>query len=231
MLANRLEAESHYALLHEQVLELFATWNFAQGIFGHRPTLEAMNQTSRVGFGLAQRSMYADIVSSICAATDPAQQGKNQNLTIRRLVEETLPFATSEHAQSLRDGMHELEIAIEPLRRHRNKIIAHFDLNTLVARTLPSVQIAEIDESIRRLGALLSEISVVLRSGVGVGYCSTIPGNAIGEFRWIVADVVRFSMLRKLAADTTVSDKTLREMVANRSDQNDPPQYKALPAS
>lgn len=223
MSVSKQELITLYKPLHDRMVELYAKWNFTEGVYSNAKTLGRMNKVSPVGFGLIQRSLYADIIASLCAATDPAGKGERENLTVYRLMDEVEPISNPVEAAHLKCCRCKLDRSLPPVRDHRNKLIGHFDLKRLTSTGPIRLEIKEIEKALVALAEAMSMISVVLNDGTGVAYMLTSPMNAVGEFQWLVSDTLRFRMLMDQANNPKVSCEVLRRMVANRSDKNDPP--------
>jgi hypothetical protein len=217
------DLNQNYETLHKLVKKLYARWKFTKGVYGHPKTLDGMNKVSPIGFGLIQESLFADIITSLCAATDPPEMGRNKNLSVYRLMDEVEHISNTEQVKHLKKLRCDLEKAIAPVKEHRNKLIGHFDLETLTVTQPNTLEINEIEKALKVLADALSMVYCILNDGRDIAYMLTSPMNAVGEFQWLVSDTLRFRMLMDQAKNPKVSCEVLRRMVANRSDRNDPP--------
>lgn len=103
-----------------------------QELFGEKEPVSKLNQSFGEAFAIFQRSMFFEIVCRISAMFDPAQTGKEKNLTLDQLMEICGDKVTKDvhlSAEALK-----FDFSKTGIKAARNKIYAHYDLKILTGK-------------------------------------------------------------------------------------------------
>lgn len=126
------EIREIYQDLALQTFWLHVRWEYHYRLFqeeftGRFALLKTMATTY---YALAEQDMSNEVIWALCRMTDPTEQGRKQNLTISRLVNEVGNLQESALHTSLDARWRALDAAMAPLRTFRNKRLGHTDLPT-----------------------------------------------------------------------------------------------------
>lgn len=138
-------------------------YNQYQKLFGvGAKRIELLNEVAPGFFSDIQRLLWEQLIISLGRLTDPHEQGKHKNLSLRiltKLAQEN-KWAFSEE---LDVKVEEACEAAKTIRIWRMKIVAHRDLKTALAKgaTLDSVNIAQVEKILSLAG---NAINIVYHS-------------------------------------------------------------------
>ena len=134
--------------LWNELVQLHDTWAQYIQLYGSsRERIGLLNETARWFFALLQRVMLRDVFLGIARLTDEPGSGQRKNLTIRVLLDDPEVVARPELCSELERLMNAAATRAAPIRKHRNKYIAHLDHAVAVGAhddPLPSVLREEI---------------------------------------------------------------------------------------
>lgn len=169
--------------LNQRVLELHLVWEQYTQLFGEsEETVHLLNKTAGLFFMIVQDGLWDSVLLGVSKLTDPAQTGKNKNLSIR-----SLPNLIADGALLGRvlDLCEEALIKAEHARDHRNKRIAHQDQQYFYDREvqpLGGVSRVLVKEMLQAITAVMNEINVF--------YCDTTMFydsiSSGGDAAWLV---------------------------------------------
>lgn len=127
-----------------------------QELFGDKSTVEQLNQSFGEAFSIFQRSMFFEILCRISAMFDPAQTGKDKNLTLDQL----LIACGDEVSKDLHLSAESLKYDFSKtgIKAARNKIYAHYDLKIYMGKKKLAPNI-----SYEVLWQLLEDLSALVR--------------------------------------------------------------------
>lgn len=153
--------EIFYAL-HCEVFWLNVKWNEYQQLFDFKPErLELLNNSAPFFFKMIHEIMFEDFMLHLSRLTGPVQSCGKTNLTIRRLLSDSI---TDEKYERIKSHIKNLiDAAVKESEFTdiwRNKTLAHLDLNvSLDKSTLPEhVQLVNIKNAINAITNLLNAI-------------------------------------------------------------------------
>ncbi|UQG54992.1 MULTISPECIES: hypothetical protein [unclassified Marinobacter] len=98
-----------------------------QELFGEKSSVDQLNKSFGEAFSIFQRSMFFEIVCRISGMFDPAQMGKDKNLTLDQLISVSGDKVTKD-IQLSAEGL-KYDFAQTGIKAARNMIYAHYDLN------------------------------------------------------------------------------------------------------
>ncbi|WP_375176789.1 AbiU2 domain-containing protein [Marinobacter mobilis] len=128
-----------------------------QELFGEKSSVEQLNKSFGEAFSVFQRSMFFEIVCRISAMFDPAQTGKEKNLTLDHLMSVCGGKITKDlylEAEGLK-----WDFAQTGIKAARNKLYAHYDLKIYTGKKKLASNI-----SYEVIWKLLEDLSTLVRS-------------------------------------------------------------------
>lgn len=99
-----------------------------------------------------------DVILCLSRLTDPAQQGRQENLSLYALLDD---ISDPSLKSKIEDLINEAKDKIAPLKEHRHKRIAHFDLDVALKNpgfNLPRIGNQSIDEALSAVGKVLGQL-------------------------------------------------------------------------
>lgn len=135
--------EKLFEELQNEINWLHARWIIYCGLFGHsEERLDLLNESSSAFFYVIEKTLFDQIILSICKITDRARTGKYENLTLPQLQERMEALGEQQLPSQLRKLLEDLDTKCEAFRAHRHTRLAHLDLDTALkgaAKELPIV--------------------------------------------------------------------------------------------
>lgn len=158
-------ADMYWRFSNEYCLSLIK-WQEYDELFGSPDHYDLFNRAAPAFFNSMYRILFTDLVMDLGRFTDPAEMGSSRNLSLAQL-EKAVPDDT------VRDKLATLRAAAEtrcqPVRAYRNKVPAHFDMDTaLGVKTEPPVSRRDLRESLESITPFLNEIE----QHYGIGPCA-----------------------------------------------------------
>src|SRR5262245_11939794 len=120
-----------YETLSTDLTWLHVRWQLYQQLFckGER-RVALLNETAGVFFYVLQQILLSDVILGVCRLRDPLSMAKRQNLVLESLIELVESASYPELVIELRGILQEFKEAVQPLKTHRNRRIAHRDSDT-----------------------------------------------------------------------------------------------------
>jgi hypothetical protein len=109
-------------------IRLRAHWRHFQILY-ERTELERelLERTAQNFFGDLNHLLIEHLILQICKITDEAKTGAHENLTVKFLIEKTIPFAASEEVKALNSLSGSIHAFRAKIVSARNKYIGHLD--------------------------------------------------------------------------------------------------------
>ena len=151
-----------YGYLAGEILRTRTKWTYFRQLF-----MDSSARTGYLGgaganfFREVQNILIYDLILSVARLTDPAEQGKNSNLTLLQLVAVTKRTADPTFSEELRSEYLGVESTVASLRAFRMKKVAHFDLPTIVSpetQVTPGLLIRDIRVSVESIESFLGKV-------------------------------------------------------------------------
>lgn len=141
-------------------------WQEFQELFKTPEQVDLLNCAAPAFFASLQKILFLDLVMEIGRFTDPAEMGSFRNLSLAQL-EEAVPDDTVRASLAVHRAA--AEVKCQPVRDYRNKVPAHFDLDTaLGVKNEPPVSRRDLRESLESIAPFLNEVE----QHYGVGPCA-----------------------------------------------------------
>lgn len=157
------EVEEVYEPLWQQVCTLHSSWGMFCKLYTKEETVRFLNKMAGGFFGMLQRILINEVLLSVSRLTNPPQsrvkKEEKDNLTLSLLVQRIDQTQYPKLNAELEQQLKMVGAACEFTRPHRNKRIAHFDLETLLnapATNLPIANKQKIDLAIKEISALIN---------------------------------------------------------------------------
>jgi hypothetical protein len=148
--------ETIYQQLSSEIANLHGNWKMLKQLFGEsEERIELMNRTASSFFCVIQNALLVDLCVRFSRLTDPATIGGHENLVIGQIL--GLPCCRENQAlyEELLKQIESLQTICEPIRKHRNKAIAHSDLATAMkTEPLPVVLEQTIEKALLALAGV-----------------------------------------------------------------------------
>jgi hypothetical protein len=158
-------AESH-DLLSRELMLLNTKWNDFKYLFCKSgANVRRLHDVAELFFRIVREIMADDIILGICRLTDPATSGvkgvQRANLTLHR-IESLLANTKLAKTWKIRNRLSAVDAACEPFRKHRNRRVGHFDLDTrvkLAGNLLPGISIKETNRALKCIAGFMNAIA------------------------------------------------------------------------
>lgn len=125
-------------------------------LFSSEENIEVLNEFNSLVFSRLQRIYIENICLSISCLLDPANTGSNKNLSLAYIVKQC-------DCTDLESKLYELQTLYEStgIKRWRQKMLAHNDLNTLMGKTNLDLTFEgeDIEDIVVRIQEILDDIS------------------------------------------------------------------------
>jgi hypothetical protein len=168
------ELFSHFA---GQAIHAHAKWTMFRHLYVESPkNIELLNRTAPGFFALAQQALFDDMIVSLLRMLDPPSI-PHSNPVLQRLLDSLSPEVKATLEPQLKYSLDCALSTAQTLRHHRNKRIAHQDLNILLSigdAQLDPTSCAEIRQTLEHIEAFLGTIYAHFTNSV---------------FMWDVADI------------------------------------------
>ena len=127
------EIAEYYRILDKDVTIIHARWNTYLQLFESGPKrIQLLEKIASTFFVDVYLLMRDDIVLSLSRLTDPATSFGHDNLSLQRLIETTEQHDISDLTEILNSRMETIQNRCAAFRKHRNKRVAHPDLQNRV---------------------------------------------------------------------------------------------------
>jgi hypothetical protein len=144
-------------------VEVHALWDVYRTLFlASEREVAILNHGAGFAAWAFQVALLDHILLCICRVTDPAATGSKSNLTLESLLEILPAEFTVAERDALAKLKDEIGAAVEPLRLHRNKRIAHSDLAHACAKfaDLPPILKTHIEDAIALIERFVTTVSL-----------------------------------------------------------------------
>lgn len=147
--------------VNDQVIQLAFRWKIFCQLFDSGPeNIDLLNKSGSNVFGLFQQLVLDDVMICLSRLTDPEKSSRNENASIRNVAAKAkacLPATIIAEVEAL---VNKLDNHVLNVRKHRNKALAHADLDhALNVSTLPSVTYDELENAMETLQEIVSKVA------------------------------------------------------------------------
>lgn len=157
-----IEVSSVYDELRSEVTWLHARWICYRQLFAHSPKrIDLLNEAASTFFFIVQDVLLHEVQVTLSKLTDPARNGKNENLSLEQLQERLAAHTSPDLVATCKSELDRLHEQCKPFRARRNKKLAHLDLQVALrtpATPLPDVSRQMIEDALLTLRTYLNAI-------------------------------------------------------------------------
>ncbi len=182
-------------LIAGEVCILRQAWTVYSRLFmEHKPRTEAFVRCAGELLGVLQTLLQDQMLLSVSRLTDRDTKDR-ANLSLWKLVEAAPEAGDEEFTNEMQSELENLYQAAKAVRKHRNKRIAHFDLEVSVSKsTLPTVKFAELRSLIERIETFVNRFNRVFQN------CTTLfdfltAHEVTGGFETVIAKSLAYDNL------------------------------------
>lgn len=154
--------------LWQEAVSLHAHWELYLDLFGDPDKIHLLNDTVPSVFQLIEENLCANITVSIGRLTDPSKTRKKDNLSLARLVESLHTHCKTEFANASEMRLAAIKAVCEPINAHRNRRVAHNDLETVINyhdNPLPGIGRDRIANALTMIADLMNSIQLHFEEG------------------------------------------------------------------
>lgn len=126
-------------------------------LYGNSDAVSILNQSATHVFSIIQRAMFFEIVTRLAALFDPAETGKDSNLSFKHLLKRTEGKLGPE-MEELIDQTFKL-YDTTGIKKFRSKALAHLDLKQYLGKNVLATDI-----SYENVSRLLANLATLIRS-------------------------------------------------------------------
>ena len=168
------ETKLIYETLKKDVISFHARWQVYKQLFVDNGNIDLLYVYTSFVFYIVQNLLIDDVILTFSRITDPAKYGHNMNCTLVQLISKlSNDPAYSSLIVILNAKFVDLKNKCKNFRDHRNKAIAHSDLNLSLYNTLlenpdsdapippvvlEEVKIKEIEDTLNSVREFMNEI-------------------------------------------------------------------------
>ena len=151
---------ARYFELRNQVIHVHMHWAMITELVKGKERRTLLISTGGPFFMEVHRVFVDDVILRLSRLTDPAQQGRERqkNLSLYALLDDISDPSLKSKIQNL---IEKAKKKIAPLKEHRHKRIAHFDLNVALnypSFSLPLINDQSVDEALAAVGEVLGQL-------------------------------------------------------------------------
>lgn len=164
------------------VIVLWNDWLLYQQVFGSPMRISLLNDSGGHLFHVLQQSMLDRFLLGLSRLTDPAATHGKTNLSLEALVEE-VRAAGDRVGGELCCQLKQLQESVSNLRKHRNKRIAHADLNALTdpELALDAYSLGDIEAALRAVSTFMNTYELEVNESQTIYEQCILPMGHDGE--------------------------------------------------
>lgn len=177
-----LSLEDVFEAVSKEMYQLTHRWNVNLQLFDSGDdNLKLLNNSGSAVFNLLQKLLIQDAILTISRLTDPSGAGDRENASIENLLVRAKGTLTSIEYEKYEERREHIYTRVQDLVRHRNKAIAHSDLqHALNKKELPPLFYDDIESAMKELCTFMSDIARALFAR-SIKYNVTIPFGHGGD--------------------------------------------------
>ena len=155
--------------LSKDVTLLHARWIIFKQLYATDEERVALfNKIAGTFFGLLKGILIDDIILGLSRLTDPPKSMRHENLVLEQLIKKLDSATHSSLAASLQKQLDELKKVCEPIRKNRNRRIAHADLKTALAvdsSVVLGIPLETFEEAFKRVRGYMNHFEEYVNGG------------------------------------------------------------------
>lgn len=207
---------SIFRCLDDDVRELYLLWlNYCELFGQNADTVQVINDSAPACGYVIQQTLLDAIYLSLSRITDPAKSCGNDNLTFRKLLEVCDGALPSNLVDTLRARVDDAEKAVMVFRKHRNKRIAHSDLQHAMQADFSRPSRDAMRCAINACSLVLNTLSLEYNKGPIVYECLIFRGGGASLIA-LLREGLRLRSLRKDVSADRIDGEALKSAVLTR---------------
>ena len=156
------EIKEIFDQISQAITRMYATHAIFKDLYGTQDSVEVLNKTAPGAFFMIRMMFKENFIIAASRLTDPKETQWKDNLTFKQLIH-VFEKHCDNKALVVKLVAHEKGLAkhCENIRIRRNKVVAHFDLSTMLQKNtmaVPAVEQKEIDDFLVMVSAFLNEV-------------------------------------------------------------------------
>lgn len=147
-----------YYVLHNQVIHVHMNWAMIRELVESEEQRSLLKSAGGYFFIEVYRVFVNDVILRLSRLTDPARQGRQENLSLCALLAD---ISDPTLKSKIEDLIEKAQDKIAPLKEHRHKRIAHIDLHVALNNpnfTLQPISNESVDEALSAVGEVLEQL-------------------------------------------------------------------------
>jgi hypothetical protein len=153
-----------WSALKSEVIWLHGRWIIYRQLYGtSSERVDLLNRSASTFFYILQMTLLHEVQLSLSKLGDPAGSGARRNMTLDALVEQLEDAGQAAVAAEIRPLVAVYHASCKKLRHRRNKSIAHFDLDTMLAAKVTPLEgpsRAEIEAALDALRQVMNHVEL-----------------------------------------------------------------------
>jgi len=147
--------EGVFEEVRSQIILLHGWWDIYRQLFGtSRERIDLLNESASTFFRIVQDTLWDGIQLMIIKLSEPAQTRRKKNLSLALICKIVKELGQKELYSSLIKSLSLFIKKSEAFKKHRNKRIVHFDLDTFInerIKHLPGISRKMIEDALVEL--------------------------------------------------------------------------------
>jgi hypothetical protein len=158
------DLQKSFDFIKNEAADATAKWKLVMQLFGKSEALcTLLSQTGAVFFALTRDALITDTLLTLGRLLDKPQQGSNKNICLEYLLDSVRMRTDNDLASELEAVLNDARRSEAKARKHRNKRIAHNDLQTHLddaVSPLPNATVGEMNELLELTQMFLNRIDM-----------------------------------------------------------------------
>jgi len=146
--------------LHADLVGLYVRWLMYRQLFGtSKKRVELLNRRAPAYFGIAQATLFDDVLSGIARITDKTVVCGKDTLVLRQLIEELDPATHATEIAALQTNQTTVAAAVAPITTIRHKRLAHRDMQFALnptAHPLPPMDRQQVEDALAAIADFMN---------------------------------------------------------------------------
>lgn len=165
--------------INNEVIQLSYRWKIYLQLFDSgEENLHLLNTSGSNVFQILQKLIVDDTILALYRLTDKEKSSGQENASIKNFLTKATPYLNQASLDELSRTLIGLNFCVENLRAHRNKTIAHKDLDHAVGtKQLPDVNYDDLENSMENLRKIMSTLGKELFNWQTCYSVVSLPGH------------------------------------------------------
>jgi hypothetical protein len=170
--------------LHANLVGLYVRWLMFRQLFGtSKERVELLNRLAPAYFGIAQATVFDDVLRGIARITDKTVVCGKDNLVLRQLIDELDPATQATEVAAPETKQAAVAAAVGPITTTRHKRLSHRDMQFALnptAHALPPMDRQLVDDALAAIADFMNTF-LKLFGEDQYQYAETVTGLGSGD--------------------------------------------------